>query len=424
MTEPWLREQEAAWVPAPQEQGVYDLCVNDLMLPNVNEWDKEKIVSLFPMHIANSIIDIPLFGVNEQDKLIWVDDVHGHYKVKSGYNLALKSTGNMSGAIFQEDWNSLWRIKAPPKSKHLMWRICKGCLPARVRLQEKCVPCSINCPICDHNYEDDMHVLFNCVESLQAVQYAGLEHVVRTRIQRFNNAKDLLLDVCATENATTAGQFAVVVWMIWRNRNNSVWNNEKESGRGIGMKARQFWLEWNSVQQLQHNNGAAVQQNSQSSWQPPPPNWFKCNVDAGFHRAENKTSLGWCLRDQRGHVIVAGTSWNDGKYSILEGEAVALLHALREMEHRGFSQVIFETDSKNVVDAIQHFRGGNSEFSSIISHINNVLLVHPNFMVKFSKRQANMVAHMLARVAISWPRRCIVNTLPACIETLLNNEMH
>jgi hypothetical protein len=45
-------------------------------------------------------------------------------------------------------------------------------------------------------------------------------------------------------------------------------------------------------------------------------------------------------------------------------------------------------------------------------------------MVKFSKRQANMVAHMLARAAISWPRRYIANTLPACIESLLNNEMH
>jgi hypothetical protein len=76
------------------------------------------------------------------------------------------------------------------------------------------------------------------------------------------------------------------------------------------------------------------------------------------------------------------------------------------------------------VDAIQHFRGGNSEFSSIIGHIKNVLLVNPNFMVKFSKRQANMVAHALARAAISWPRRYIVNTLPTCIETLLNNEMH
>jgi ribonuclease HI len=103
---------------------------------------------------------------------------------------------------------------------------------------------------------------------------------------------------------------------------------------------------------------------------------------------------------------------------------MALLHALREIEQRGLSQVIFETDSKSVVDAIQHFRGGYSEFSSIIGHINNVLLLNPNFMVKFIKRQANMVAHTLARVAISWSRRYIVNTLPACIATLLNNEMN
>jgi hypothetical protein len=332
------------------------------------------------MHIVNKIVEIPLFGVNEQDKLFWVDDIHGLYNVKSGYNLALKSTGNMTGAIYQENWNSLWSIKAPPKAKHLLWRICKGCLPTRVRLQEKCVSCSLNCPICDHNYEDDMHVLFDCAESLRARQFAGLDHVVSNRIQHFNNTKDLILDVCAKEDTTTAGQFAVLIWMIWKNRNNSVWNNEKEHGRNIGISARQFWLEWNSAQQMQHNI-AAARQNQPISWQRPPPNWYKCNVDAGFHHAENKTSIGWCVRDHRGHCIAAGTTWNEGKYSILEGEAVALLHALREMEHRRFSQVIFEMDSKNVVDAIQYFRGGNSEFSSIIGHINNVLLVNPNFMV-------------------------------------------
>jgi ribonuclease HI len=83
---------------------------------------------------------------------------------------------------------------------------------------------------------------------------------------------------------------------------------------------------------------------------------------------------------------MAGTSWKDGQCSILEGEAMALLHAMRELEQRGLSQVIFETDSKSVVDAIQHFHGGNSEFSSINSQINNVLLFNPNFMVKFIKR--------------------------------------
>jgi hypothetical protein len=75
------------------------------------------------------------------------------------------------------------------------------------------------------------------------------------------------------------------------------------------------------------------------------------------------------------------------------------------------------------VDAIHHFRGGNSEFSFLVSNINNFLVCNQNFLVKFVKRQANMVAHTLARATISWYRRCTFETLPLCITPLLNNEM-
>ncbi|KAK2379858.1 Ribonuclease H superfamily protein [Trifolium repens] len=424
MKEPWLRGKEGAWVPSPQIQGAFELTVNDLLQPNGIEWDKEKIVSLFPMHVVNCITDIPLFELSEQDKLVWMDDVHGQYNVKSGYNLLLKCTGKLDGAIHQEKWTKLWSIHAPPKTKHLLWRICKGCLPTRIRLQEKHVPCSTNCPLCDHDSENDWHILFSCFDSVQARHFAGLDHIITNRMQQHNNVKDVILDICANEDANTDGQFAVLAWMLWNNRNNAVWNNEKETGRCIGVKARQHWNEWYLVQNLQQNTTETAHQQHQTTWQPPPFNWYKCNVDAGFHQEVNKTSAGWCVRDYRGHYVMAGTSWKDGQCSILEGEAMALLHAMRELEQRGLSQVIFETDSKSVVDAIQHFRGGNSEFSSIISQINNVLLFNPNFMVKFIKRQANMVAHKLARAAIAWSSRYIMNTLPVCIATILNNEMN
>jgi hypothetical protein len=76
----------------------------------------------------------------------------------------------------------MWSIHAPPKTKHLLWRICKGCLRMRIRLQEKCVPCSLNYPICDHDNEDDWHVLFSCSDSVQARQFAGLDHIISARI--------------------------------------------------------------------------------------------------------------------------------------------------------------------------------------------------------------------------------------------------
>jgi ribonuclease HI len=120
---------------------------------------------------------------------------------------------------------------------------------------------------------------------------------------------------------------------------------------------------------------------------------------------------------------MAETTWFDGNYSTAEGEALALIEALRAMRYRNMQQVIFESDSKNVVDAIRHYRGGCSEFSFLVGHINNLLASSSNFMVEFIKRQANMVAHTLARAAISYARRCTFETLPRCITPLLLNEM-
>ncbi|PNX88133.1 ribonuclease H [Trifolium pratense] len=69
MSEPWLRGEVGAWLPSPQPQGLHNFKVHDLMLHNVKMWDKEKIESIFPLHIANRILEIPLFNSVEEDKL-------------------------------------------------------------------------------------------------------------------------------------------------------------------------------------------------------------------------------------------------------------------------------------------------------------------------------------------------------------------
>ncbi|MCI78886.1 hypothetical protein A2U01_0100157, partial [Trifolium medium] len=50
--------------------------------------------------------------------------------------------------------------------------------------------------------------------------------------------------------------------------------------------------------------------------------------------------------------VLAGTSWIHGKYSVIEGKSIALLEAMKEIEQKGLTNVIFETDSKSVVAAI------------------------------------------------------------------------
>jgi ribonuclease HI len=424
MNDPWLRERNQSWVNSPQTQGVHNLTVNDLLLPNLRRWDNDKIMSLFPTEVANSILDIPLFDDIVEDKLVWQDSIDGHYKVRSGYNLLANVTGNNVHEVHHDGWKCLWKIHAPLKTKHLLWRICRNCLPTRSRLQEKCVTCPIDCPLCDEAVEDDWHLVVSCPATIEARRSAGLEEVIASRVTRHTTAAELIFDVCSTADRDLAGRFATLIWSLWQNRNNKIWQNEQECGRRLGINAHQHWLDWVQLQNFHaHDTAASAQLQQQIRWEKPPVGWFKCNTDAGFHDGSNRASAGWILRNYMGNFVLAGTAWYRGKHSIIEGEAKALLEAMSTMEQNGFSHVIFETDSKNVVDAIHNLRLGISEFSSIICNIRNVLSQNQNFVVKFVKRQANMVAHNLARAAIVWASRYVVDVLPLCITPLVNNEM-
>jgi hypothetical protein len=209
MNEPWLKKNDGKWLQSPQEQGVANLCVNQLLYPNEKAWDCNKICSIFPSYVANSILAVPLFDDVVEDQLVWDDDMHGNYTVKSGYNLLLQTPLEAVTRQGNEDWKWLWKIQAPPKTKHLLWRICKGCLPTRTRLQERHVQCPVSCPICDEAAEDDWHVLYGCESSRIAWQGAGMYNIIAPHIQHFSSAKELILHICRHSDRKVAGQVAL-----------------------------------------------------------------------------------------------------------------------------------------------------------------------------------------------------------------------
>lgn len=92
------------------------------------------------------------------------------------------------------------------------------------------------------------------------------------------------------------------------------------------------------------------------------------------------------------------------------------------MEQQFVNKAQFKLE-RNIVHALRRRNTGVSEFSSIIYKIQCMLSLNVGFKVKPIRRQANMIAHTIARAAISWSRRCTFDSLPLCIMTLLNNEM-
>ncbi|MCH93173.1 pentatricopeptide repeat-containing protein [Trifolium medium] len=163
------------------------------------------------------------------------------------------------------DWKSLWKIHTPPKAKYLLWRICRECLPTRARLQERHVNCPEVCPVCELEIEHDWHFLFACNDNMHAWTAAGLDAVVLPRLQQFSTVKGVIMDVCSKEDRDVAGRMALLVWSLWNNRNNCVWNIIKEAGQQIGIKSECMWREWQAVAdsaqcrfRARYNNAAIV----------------------------------------------------------------------------------------------------------------------------------------------------------------------
>jgi hypothetical protein len=424
MSDPWLKGVGKGWVQAPQNQGVYDLRVSNLMLDGVKKWDQHIILQLFSYDAAQEILEVPLFDMVKEDGLVWKEDNSGKYTVKTGYRLLMREKSERNRRQVTADWNSVWKIRAPPRAKHLLWRICRDCLPTRFRLRQHYVQCPSICQLCQDEEEDTWHVLFGCIESRQCWTEAGLSAVIEPRTQQFNDAVALIHDICSNEDKEVAGRCAVMIWTLWNNRNNWLWNNEKKNGNSLGTQALHVWNDWIIANNFNQEDGSNNQVQLQQTWEPPNYGWFKCNVDAGFNVRRRSTNRGWCIRNHAGCFIIAGTAWDIGYCSIIEAEALALLEAIQATTHLNLEKVTFECDSQTVVNAVHAQSRGNSEFSIIISSIKSLLNLHSNFEVKFVKRHANSVAHVLAKAANSWTRRNVFHTIPLCIENTLLIEMN
>ncbi|GAU30369.1 hypothetical protein TSUD_57800 [Trifolium subterraneum] len=205
---------------------------------------------------------------------------------------------------------------------------------------------------------------------------AGLSSVLHNATYQQTNVMDRIFAVCSNESSDTVGRVAMLLWCIWHNRNDKLWNDNVQMPQQIGRHAFDAWNDWYSVHKLQRNNVSGT---------------------------------------TKAYLTVI---------SSVEGEAWTLLLAMEEARHRGLDRVQFESDSKVLVEAIHMQRRGNSEFLSIVHDILSFMSSFINFEVKFVRRQANLVAHTLARAANSWASFHRFEIIPVCIEHLVFNEMH
>ncbi|GAU26994.1 hypothetical protein TSUD_290460 [Trifolium subterraneum] len=305
--DPWLRGSANRWVPSPQPAGVYQLSVRDLLHESYKAWNIVKVRNLFSKDAAEKILETPLVSSVREDKVVWEEERNGCYSVKSGYKLAMRYIIGSDKYHVMGNWNGIWKAQAPHKARHLLWLLCRGCLPTRSRLLERRVECTLNCPVCDEEIEDELHIFFRCAVARDSWSAAGLSSVLHNATYQQTNAMDRIFAICSNESSDTVGRVAMLLWCIWHNRNDKLWNDNVQMPRQIGRHDFDAWNDWYSVHKLQSNNVSRTTEADLVRWEKPALDWVKCNVDVAFVSRSSRTSMGVCFRDNSGHFMAGMT---------------------------------------------------------------------------------------------------------------------
>ncbi|KAJ4962271.1 hypothetical protein NE237_022210 [Protea cynaroides] len=147
-----------------------------------------------------------------------------------------------------------------------------------------------------------------------------------------------------------------------------------------------FWTLWKMRNELYfyhqvHKPEMAILRASKVVWTPPMPSNVKLNVDVAWRQQHIRRGLGYVLRDDHGILLLA-VSKPGSFLSVSIGDALAIKAGLLRTVQAGYSNVTVESDNLEVIQMLQR----------------KTTMADPYYIL----RTANVVAHVLARKALSY----------------------
>jgi hypothetical protein len=432
--EPWIGGGSSIPPVGDDMLALQPFSVGHLIDQEVRVWNEPLVRQLFASDMAQSILNTPLYHQIQRDELIWKAEKNGHYSVRSAYRICIEEVINNDHLRKPGYWSGIWRLKVPPRVKNLVWRICRDCFPTRVKLRSRGVNCPSECVRCEDPHEDSYHILFHCPNAIDIWQTANSWHLITPSLNQFDNAPDIIFNLLQELSAAQVEKIVTIMWSIWKARNLKLWQQVSDSTVTILERARHLLEGWRNANRKQapirQDNTSLIPSTSHHNsdtnfrWRKPRRGRYKCNVDASFPNNTNKVGIGMCIRDSDGNHVRSKTMFFSPTCSTDVGEARGLHHTIRWIHELQLTNVDFEVDSKRVADYFNNGRGDVTEVGSIMDssiHFCNTYLT--NSHVEFIRRQANEVAHTLAKAATFSTSFQVFDDIPTCITDLIFNEM-
>ncbi|CAJ2671835.1 unnamed protein product [Trifolium pratense] len=352
------------------------------------------------------------------DVLVWSGNDKGLLTLKDAYNFKRNHFPVLSWA------KVIWCNDVPPSRSLLVWRIMLDKLSTDDKLMDRgfCLPSM--CSLCKIHTETLFHLFFECEFAF------GLRRWLATCLNlvlQFQSMEDIwsLCDRARSPQCRIVIKSAIinVLYAIWIARNNARFKDRRPN-----WKSSMSWVAANVVLAGNHTKALSSGTISDFSmlkafmvtihptkpmnlkeviWQPPPPQWIKCNTDGAS--TPTASACGGIFRNSNAEFLCAFASKTD-MASAFSAELCGFMTAIEIADARGRRNMWIESDSMLVVNA---YKSSNLVPWSLSNRWFNCIKLagHMNIIVSHIFREGNHCADRLANVGLNLDRLTLWNDI-------------
>ena len=381
--------------------------VDELIDHDNHSWDVSLIEDLFNPIDVLRILKIPLNHNMTEDFIAWHLTKSYSFTVKSAYYVQWNSQFGQNyrrhdglGTSTQNPvWEILWKLRVPLKVKIFGWKALHGMIPGLSILANRHIKTTAQCPVCKLGPEDIKHLMFTCARARQVWTAIGIMDVIDD-ISTVDRSGSVCFEKMLRrkyppnpklDKITVAEAILVGSWYIWWQRRQFV------HGESVAPPPQSAF----SILGLATNFKGAelVKTPKEVRWQKPMFNAYKLNIDAAF-LVNGSGAMGAVLRNHKGEAVAGSGLPLSNLLDATTAEALALQRGFDLIDHIGCSPVIIETDSLEVCKAYNGETEIWGPYSAILADCFLRAQSIGSIQVQHCAREANMVAHHLAKFAL------------------------
>ena len=221
----------------------------------------------------------------------------------------------------------------PNKYKNFLWCACKNSLPTKSNMTRKMIVQTPTCDRCASMAEDTIHALWGC--SALDVVWDEARWSFKSR-EVFSDFKQLVSWLL--EKGKPLKFFAIQVWCIWHQRNQSRLHQPCCLTKDLKLTAHDRWDEVRSCYPLP----IPTRPQPKPKWSVPPAHKYKINFDGAISEVGNISGIGVVVRNCTGEVIASLVQQVEQAFQPLEVEAIAACRAVEFGSEIGVDCAIVE----------------------------------------------------------------------------------